>query len=72
VTNEDCPRFTPLTIAASDALASQGAPQAPAPAPAAAHLELAEITLVNGRRLSVAATIDPVVLVRLLQALDPR
>jgi transposase len=32
---------------------------------------MAEITLVNGRRLSVAATIDPVVLVRLVQALEP-
>lgn len=71
VTHEDGPRFTPLTIAASDALASHGAPQAPASAPATAHLEMADITLVNGRRLSVAATIDPVVLVRLLQALDP-
>jgi len=26
---------------------------------------------VNGRRLSVAATIDPVMLARLVQALDP-
>ena len=32
---------------------------------------LVEITLVNGRRLSVAATIDPRVLARLVQALDP-
>jgi len=31
----------------------------------------AEITLVNGRRLSVATMIDPVVLTRFAQALDP-
>ncbi|MCT4683560.1 MAG: transposase [Roseicyclus sp.] len=71
VTNEGRPRFTPLAIAASDALAGQGAAQAPAPTPAIAHVEMAEITLVNGRRVSVSAMIDPVVLVRLLQALDP-
>jgi len=66
---EECPRFIPLAIATSDALEGNGAPLASAPA--TAHLEMAEITLVNGRRLSVAAAIDPVVLVRLVQALDP-
>ena len=71
MTNEDGPRFTPLAIAAPDTFEGHVAPQAPASASATAHLEMAEITLVNGRRLCVAATIDPVVLVRLVQALDP-
>ena len=52
-------RFMPVTLAA------------PEPEPVSAASDIAEITLVNGRRLSVAATIDPAVLVRLVQALDP-
>jgi transposase len=52
-------QFTPVTLA-------------PAETPAVpASYDRAEITLVNGRRLSVAAMIDPVVLTRLLQVLDP-
>jgi transposase len=35
-----------------------------------ASCDRAEITLVNGRHLSVAAMIDPVVLARLVQVLD--
>ena len=46
-------------------------PSVSEPPPAPAQTQTAEITLVNGRRLSVAATIDPAVLVRLVQALDP-
>lgn len=33
--------------------------------------EAAEITLLNGRRLSVAAAIDPVMLASRVQSLDP-
>ena len=71
--NETCPLFTSLAITASDAPDVRDAPLAPvsAPTPATARLEMAEITLVNGRRLSVAVTIDPVVLGRMVQALDP-
>lgn len=52
-------RFTPVTLAPPEA---QAAP---------ASCDRAEITFLNGRRLSVAAMIDPVVLMRLVQALDP-
>ena len=52
-------RFMPVTLAA------------PEPEPVSAASDIAEITLVNGRRLSIATTIDPAVLVRLVQALDP-
>jgi transposase len=65
---EDCPRFTPLAISGSETPEGRDVPSAPGPA---ISREMAEITLVNGRRLSVAATIDPVVLVRLVQALEP-
>ncbi len=61
-------RFMPLTLAAPDAPAI---PPAPEPKPVSASTDRAEITLLNGRRLSIAATIDPVVLTRLVQALDP-
>jgi transposase len=58
------PQFMPVTI---------GSPEVSKPEPLLAddRTELAEITLVNARRLSVAATIDPGVLSRLVQALDP-
>jgi len=61
-------RFMPVTLADPEAPAKANAPE-PAPVPTAC--DRAEITLLNGRRLSVAATIDPVVLRRLVQALDP-
>jgi hypothetical protein len=35
------------------------------------QLVLVEITLVNGRRLSVSATFDPGLLMRLVPVLDP-
>lgn len=60
-------RFMPLTLAAPEAPAI---PPAPEPKPVLAPTDRAEITLLNGRRLSIAATIDPVVLTRLVQALD--
>ena len=69
------PQFMSLTIAAPEA--PRVPPRVPCmpsvsePPPAPAQTQTAEITLVNGRRLSVAATIDPAVLVRLVQALDP-
>lgn len=61
-------RFMPVTLAPPEKTAL---PAASEPAPASTSIERAEITLLNGRRLSVAATIDPVVLTRLVQALDP-
>jgi transposase len=60
-------RFMPLTLAAPEAPAI---PPAPEPKPVPASTDRAEITLLNGRCLSIAATIDPVVLTRLVQALD--
>jgi len=61
-------RFMPVTLASPEVPTE---PPAPKPAPASTSVERAEITLLNGRRLSVAATIDPVALTRLVQALDP-
>ena len=61
-------RFMPLTLAAPEAPAI---PPAPEPKPLPALIDRAEIILLNGRRLSISATIDPVVLTRLVQALDP-
>ena len=61
-------RFMPVTLAPLEAAAQ---PPAPKPGPASTSVERAEITLLNGRRLLVAATIDPAVLTRLVQALDP-
>lgn len=61
-------RFMPLTLAAPEAPAI---PPAPEPKPVPSSTDRAEITLLNGRRLSIAATIDPVVLARLVRALDP-
>ncbi len=61
-------RFIPVTLASPDVPTE---PAAPKPVPASTPVERAEITLLNGRRLSVSAMIDPVVLTRLVQALDP-
>lgn len=61
-------RFMPVTLAPPEASTKPAEPQ---PTPALTSVERAEITLLNGRRLSVAATIDPVALTRLVQALDP-
>ena len=59
------PRFTRLTIATPDVPEVFSGPSVPT------QTQTADITFVNGRRLSVAATIDPVMLARLVQALDP-
>ncbi|GAA6202946.1 transposase [Aquicoccus sp. SU-CL01552] len=64
-------QFTPLAIAAPEEAGDQGGPFAPVPTPETAEVLMADITLANGRRLSVAVTIDPMVLARLVQALDP-
>jgi transposase len=61
-------RFMPVTLARPEAPAK---PPAPEPEPLPTSIERAEITLLNGRRLSVAAAIDPMVLSRLVQVLDP-
>jgi transposase len=61
-------RFMPVTLASPDVPTEAAAPK---PAAASTSVERAEITLRNGRRLSVEATIDPVALTRLVQALDP-
>ena len=61
-------RFMPVTLAPPAVPAEQAAPK---PVPASTSVERAEITLLNGRRLSVAAAIDPMVLSRLVQALEP-
>jgi transposase len=59
------PRFTRLTIATPDV------PEVFSGPPVPTQTQTADITFVNGCRLSVAATIDPVMLARLVQALDP-
>jgi transposase len=59
------PRFTRLTIATPHVPEVYSGPSVPT------QTQTADITFVNGRRLSVAATIDPVMLARLVQALDP-
>lgn len=64
-------RFMPVTITGSDAPKVPQVSPAPEALPAAPEAEKAEITLLNGRRLSIGATIDPAVLMRLVQALDP-
>lgn len=60
-------RFMPVALAAPEAPAKAHAPE-PAPVPTA--FDRAEITLLNGRRISVAAMIDPAVLERLVRVLD--
>ena len=61
--------FTPVTIARPKAQ------HMPAPTPELEAIASAgdrvEITLMNGRRLSVGTSIDPTALTRLVQVLDP-
>jgi len=54
------PMFTPLALA----------PPASAPAAASASETKVEIVLANGRRVVVAASIDPAALTRLLPVLE--
>ena len=48
-------------------------PEAPTPEPEAVASagDRVEVTLISGRRLSIAALIDPTALARLVQVLDP-
>ncbi len=64
-------RFMPVTISSPEVATAPFMLPVPEPLLADDITELAEITLVNARRLSVAATIDPGVLSRLVHALDP-
>jgi len=63
-------RFMPVTLAPPEDTAPRAASE-PEPEPEPTSIEWADITLLNGRRLSVAAAIDPMVLSRLVQVLDP-
>ena len=65
------PRFMSVTVSSPAAAKAHFMPPVSGPLSADDKSGLVEITLVNGRRLSVAATIDPRVLARLVQALDP-
>ena len=65
------PRFMPVTVSSPATAKAHFMPPVSGPLSADDKSGLVEITLVNGRRLSVAATIDPRVLARLVQALDP-
>jgi transposase len=67
----DLPRFAPLTITEQEVLGIPSERATPEAAVAPASSGLVEITLVNGRRLSVAASLDPGLLLRLVQVLDP-
>jgi len=61
-----------LTRAAPEAPAIPPAPEPePVPKPVPASTDRAAITLLNGRRRSIAASLAPVMLTRLVQASDP-
>jgi len=59
----DAMRFMPVKVAP---------PEVPTPGPEATASagDRVEVTLINGRRLTVAASIDPAALARLVQVLD--
>lgn len=67
----ELPRFAPLTIPEQEPCGKGSERATPECAVAPVSVGLVEITLVNGRRLSVAATLDPGLLMRLVQMLDP-
>jgi transposase len=71
VIGSELPRFAPLTIPEQEVCGIASERATPEAAVAPASVGLVEITLVNGRRLSVAATLDPGLLMRLVQVLDP-
>ena len=64
------PRFIPLIAPGPGASEVLDAPSAPGPVPVRETAQLADITLVNGRRVSVAISVDPEALARLVNALD--
>ena len=61
------PQFTALQVAAE-----AGAPMAkqPAAVPAAGSDDRVEITLANGRKITLGISVDPMTLARLVQVLD--
>ena len=61
------PQFMALQIAPD---AANSAARQPPESPAASNNERIEITLANGRKIAIGATIDPMVLGRFLQVLD--
>lgn len=65
------PRFAPLIVSEQEVLRIPSKRAMPEAAVAPASSGLVEITLVNGRRLSVAATLDPGLPLRKVQVLDP-
>lgn len=65
------PQFMPVTIRSPKVAKAPFMPPVSGPLSADDKSGQVKITLVNGRRLSVAATIDSEVLSRLVQALDP-
>ncbi len=56
--------FMPVKVAHSEA-------PTPVPKAVAGAGDRVEVTLISGRRLSIAASIDPAALARLVQVLDP-
>ncbi|WP_296645110.1 IS66-like element accessory protein TnpA [Roseinatronobacter sp.] len=64
-------RFTPLTVSEQDVSGIPSERATPEADVAPVSAGLVEITLVNGRRLSVVASVDPELLLRLVQVLDP-
>ncbi len=65
------PRFMPVTVNLPAAANAHFMPPVSGPLSVDDKSALLEITLVNGRRLSVVAAIDPGVLSRLVRAQDP-
>lgn len=65
------PRFAPLAISEQDVCGIPSERATPEADVAPVSAGMVEVTLVNGRRLSVAASVDPGLLLRLVQVLDP-
>lgn len=64
---EGGPKFMAVQIASD---AANSAARQPPESPASSNNDRIEITLANGRKIAVGATIDPMVLGRLVQVLD--
>ena len=61
------PKFMAVQVASG---ASNSAPGQPSESSVASINDRVEITLANGRKLAVGATVDPMALMRLVQVLD--
>ena len=61
------PQFMAVQVASD---AANSAARQPPESPAASINDRVEITLANGRKLAVGATLDPMALMRLVQVLD--